>query len=594
MTETTAPGLQEAAAGPQEAADAWDRMAKAAVEGYFAAHPTFAAGAGRHEFDGLLPNWSREGLDDEVRRLCGLRRTLGACEAARLDPRRRRERQVLLTQIESDLFWLEETAWSAANPQFYAMALDPGLYVSREYAPAAERAGAFAGLARRVPAAVAQIRANLRPPLPPTYLDLGASTFEGLATFYRAEVPALFAAAVGDDPALLAAVRTEGAAAGAALGDLAAWFAAERARQRPSGERRRDSRVPWNGDGGRGADGDFRLGAAGLARMLEATERIDLPLARIAAAGQDDLRRNLAALAEACGRFAGGNGHGGAAAAGDRVAACMARVQAAKPADGPVAAARRQLEHLRRFVEERALVSIPGDEEARVAEAPPHQRWNSAYIEIPGPYDRHLPSIYYIAPPDPAWSAAERAAYLPGEADLLFVSAHEVWPGHFLQFLHSNRAASEISRLFIGYAFAEGWAHYSEEMLWEAGFGDGDPELHIGQLQNALLRNVRLLVSIGLHTGEMSLEQAEAMFREQAFQDPASARQQAARGTFDPAYLNYTLGKLIVRQLRQDWLAAAPGRTWRGFHDRLLSFGGPPLPLAREAMLPDGHRGPML
>jgi hypothetical protein len=577
----------ETAAAAQEAADIWDRRATAAVEGYFAAHPTFAAGSGRHEFDGLLPDWSRQGMESETRRLSELRRTLSACDPALLDASRRRDRELLLTQIESDLFWLEETVWPVANPHFYAGALDPGLYVCRDYAPPAARAAAYVRMARQVPTAVAQIRANLQPPLPPTYIDLGASTFDGLATFYRTDVPALFAAAI-DDPSLLAAVHAAGATAGAALSELAAWFAAARRDSRAQPEPR-PRRGPRNGEGGPdGAGGDFRLGADGLARMLQATERIDLPLARIAAAGRDDLERNLAALAEACGRYQGGNGHGAGA---DRIAACMARVQAAKPADGPVAAARRQLGHLRRFVEERALVSIPGDEEAWVAEAPPHQRWNSAYIEIPGPYDRHLPSIYYIAPPDPSWSEAERAAYLPGEADLLFVSAHEVWPGHFLQFLHSNRAPSEISRLFIGYAFAEGWAHYSEEMLWEAGFGNGDPELHIGQLQNALLRNVRLLVSIGLHTGEMSLEAAEAMFREHAFQAPASARQQAARGTFDPAYLNYTLGKLIVRRLRQDWLAAAPGRTWRGFHDQLLSFGGPPLPLARAAMLAEDQAG---
>jgi hypothetical protein len=369
-------------------------------------------------------------------------------------------------------------------------------------------------------------------------------------------------------------VQDAGTAAAQALAGLAAWFEGARGKAAQPG-----------------AGADFRLGAAGLARMLAATERIDVPLEAVAAAGRADLERNLAALAEACGRHrAAGAARTGAMAAAD-IAACMAEVQARKPAEGPVAAARRQLGGLRRFVEERKLVSIPGEEEAHVEEAPPHQRWNSAYIEIPGPYDRHLPAIYYIAPPDPAWSPAERAAYLPGEADLLFISAHEVWPGHFLQFLHSNRAPSELARLFVTYAFAEGWAHYGEEMIWEAGFGEGDAEIRIGQLQNALLRTVRLLVAIGLHRGDMSLAEAEAMFRDRAYQDPASARQQAARGTFDPGYLNYTLGKLIIRRLRQDWLAAAPGRDWRGFHDRLLSFGGPPLPLVRAAMLPEAGGG---
>jgi uncharacterized protein (DUF885 family) len=347
--------------------------------------------------------------------------------------------------------------------------------------------------------------------------------------------------------------------------ELAAWFR-ERLADRPGQ-----------------AEGNFRLGADLFARMLRDTERVDVPLAAIAAAGRRDLERNLAALDEAC----------AACAPGISTAECMARVQARKPADGPVVAARRQLAGLARFVAERGLVTIPGQEEARVEEAPPHQRWNSAYIDIPGPYERHLPSIYYIAPPDPAWSAEERAAYLPGEAELLFVSAHEVWPGHFLQFLHSNRAASRLAQVFVGYAFAEGWAHYSEEMIWEAGFGGGDPETRVGQLQNALQRNVRLLVAIGLHAGDMTVEQAEAMFREQAFHDPASARQQAARGTFDPAYLNYTLGKLMVRKLRDDWTAQRRGATWREFHDELLSHGGPPLPLLRQSLLGDAAGPPL-
>jgi uncharacterized protein (DUF885 family) len=310
---------------------------------------------------------------------------------------------------------------------------------------------------------------------------------------------------------------------------------------------------------------------------------VDVPLEELAEAGRRELERNLAALREALAAFAPGL----------PVAECLARVAARKPAGGPVEAARRQLAGLRRFVEERELVSIPGDEEARIEEAPPYQRWNSAYIDIPGPYDRHLPSVYYISPPDPSWSPAEQEQYIPNEADLLFVTIHEVWPGHFLQFLHSNRAESELARLFVTYGFAEGWAHYSEEMMWEAGFGDEDPYLHIGQLQNALLRNVRYVVALGLHTGTMTLAEAERMFREEGLQDPASARQQAARGTFDPGYLNYTLGKLMVRKLRDDW-TAPHGRlsAWREFHDRFLSYGGPPVPLVRRAMM--GETGKLL
>jgi uncharacterized protein (DUF885 family) len=268
-------------------------------------------------------------------------------------------------------------------------------------------------------------------------------------------------------------------------------------------------------------------------------------------------------------------------------------VAAKKTPGGPVAGARAQLVELRKFLVEHEIVTIPGSEEAQVAEAPAFNRQNFAYIEIPGPYETNLPSVYYIAPPDPNWPQAEQEAYVPGEADLLFTSVHEVWPGHFLQFLHANRSHSLLGRLFVGNAFAEGWAHYSEELMWDEGLR-GDPEAHIGQLLNALLRDVRLLSSLGMHLHGLKLAESEEMFRELAFQDAGNARQQAARGSYDPAYLNYTLGKLMIRKLRTDWCASRGGeQAWKQFHDEFLSFGGPPIPLVRRAMLP-GDKGPVL
>lgn len=239
---------------------------------------------------------------------------------------------------------------------------------------------------------------------------------------------------------------------------------------------------------------------------------------------------------------------------------------------------------LKKFVQDNQIVTIPGPEEAGVEESPPYRRFNPAYIEIPGPYEKGLPSIYYIAPPDPAWSEQEQAAYIPSENELLATSVHEVWPGHFLQFLHANRSKSRFGQIFVGYAFSEGWARYTEEMMLEAGLGGGDPEVRIGQLINALMRNVRYVSAIGLHAKSMSVDESAKIFREKAFKDTGNSRQQANRGTFDPAYLNYTLGKLMIRKLRDDWCASRGGRkAWPEFHDRFLSFGGPPVPLVRKS-----------
>jgi uncharacterized protein (DUF885 family) len=261
-------------------------------------------------------------------------------------------------------------------------------------------------------------------------------------------------------------------------------------------------------------------------------------------------------------------------------------MDASKSPLGPVEEARAQLPALRQFLVDTDLVSIPGTEEALVEEAPPYNRQNSAYIDIPGPYETGMPSVYYIAPPDPSWTPEEQAAYIPGSKNLLFASAHEVWPGHFLNFLHANRARSPFGRIFVGYAYAEGWAHYAEELVVEAGFDGGNAETRVGQLSNALLRNCRYLSAIGLHARGMTQEQSREMFRSECFQDEGTARQQSARGTYDPAYLNYTLGKLMIRKLRDDWTPSRGGRTaWRFFHDRFLGYGGPPIPLVRRDLL---------
>jgi len=538
----------------------WDRFVAEYIESYFAAWPEAAVWAGRHEFDGRLADVSREALVREGARLRAMRARALAFDPGGLDAARRFEQAYVVAQTDGDLFWLERAEGPYRNPTFYLGSLDPDVYVSRPYAPLAVRLRGYVGHARALPRVVAQMRANLRTPLPATYVERGASMAGGLAQFLGSEVPAVFAAV--DDPGLQADFAQANGAAVAALRELAAWFKGERGR----------------------ATGDFALGSERFRDMLWATERVDVPLARLEEIGRADLQRNLTALRTACDRLAPGSS----------LVSCTERVRARKPPDGPVQAARRQLQSLQRFVLERDLVGVPSTEEALVAEAPPYNRANAAYINIPGPYEKGLPAVYYIAPPDPRWTAKERADYAPGETVLLFISVHEVFPGHFVQFLHSNRTRSTFGRLFRSTAFTEGWAHYVEEMTWEAGLGDGDASVHVGELLQALVRNVRFLAAIGLHTGGMGVAEAERLFREQAFQDAGNARQQAARGTYDPAYLSYTLGKLMLGKLREEWTRPRQGRAaWRAFHDTVLSYGAPPIPLIRDAMLgPDA--GPAL
>ncbi len=528
----------------------WEAFQNRFIERAFELDPTFAAGQGKHEFDGRLPDWSEEGLTAAK---TFLRDVITEAEAMRgLNQEQTFQRDYLVAVARGQLFWLETADLPHTNPAFYMGALSPSMYVARPYAAADVRLRAYVQYLQAVPNAATQIRANLRTPLPLTFINYGRSSFGGLADYYQGDGKAAFAEV--NDPALQQQLSDASNAAAVAMRDLSNWLET----QRPN------------------ATNDFALGAERFAQMLRDTEMVDISLEELERIGREDLARNQQAMRDACGRFA----------PGATIPQCMARMSENKPQGGSVEGARAQLAGLRQFIADNNLVSIPGTEEAQVAEAPPFRRQNFAYIDIPGPYETNLPSVYYIAPPDPSWPAQIQRDFVPGRAELLFVSAHEVWPGHFLNFLHANRSNNQFGRVFVGYAYAEGWAHYTEEMMWDAGLGNGDAETHVGQISNALRRDCRFLSAILMHTGRMTVDQSREMFVNECYQDEGNARQQAARGTYDPAYLNYTLGKLLIRRLREDWTPSRGGREgWHDFHDQFLSYGGPPIPLVRQQMM---------
>jgi uncharacterized protein (DUF885 family) len=554
--------------GPSLASQNWAKLTDGFIQSYFEGQPFFAAQAGRHEFDGQLPDVSAHGLKREIARLHDQRDQIAAVDPKTLEPREQFDREYLLAVVDRDLFWLEKTKFPFTNPGWYIGNIDPDMYLNRDYAPLDKRMKAYIKYARNIPKMVKDIQDNLQSPMPKTYVELGIAQFGGMAEFYTKDVAPIFASVA--DPDLQKQLTDADTAAAQAMDGLKNSLIEARKK----------------------ANDNFSLGPDAYAQMVKMTESVDVPIDQIEAAGRADLDRNTAALKAECDVYSPKTS----------LQQCIAKEAANKPKGGPVEAARAQLVMLKDYIVKNNIVSIPSNEEAKVAEAPPYNRSNAAFIQVPGPYDKGVASTYNIAPPDPKWSKAEQAAYIPSEATLLFVSTHEVWPGHFLQFLHSNANPSKLEGLWVGYAYAEGWAHYCEEMMYEEGLGKGEPEKHIGQLTEALLRDVRLLSSIGLHTHGMTVAQSEKMFREQAFQDPGNARQQAARGTYDPAYLNYTLGKLMIRKLRTDWVAKQPGAStaagadnhalWHDFHDKFLSYGGPPIPLVRKQMI--GEEGSLL
>ena len=549
-------GEEQSVPAPDEQQLPWADFVATTIDEYYRRNPERAVDAGLHQYDGQASDWSLDAMREYSAWLAA---TIDAAEGYdQLQGIEAFERDYLVSALGGQAFWIDETDNLTKNPTTYVYRIGLGVYVDREYAPLEQRLRAYTEYVGGLPHRLQQMRDNLEPPLPAPFAEMGQRILDGLAGYLANTVPQQFATVEDEDlQRQFAAANTAAAEAVQATAD-------------------------WLGDLKATATQDYALGEELFLRMLRETQGLDITLEQLKAAGQADLDRNLEALYEACAQFA----------PGESTRECVQKVQDRKPPEGAVGGATRQLPAIKKFIVDNDIVSIPGTEEALVDEAPPHRRFNFAYIEIPGPFEKDLPSVYYIAPPDPSWSEEDQRAYIAGETDLLATSIHEVWPGHFLQYLHSNRTGNRIGRHFSTYSFGEGWGHYTEQMMLDAGYGNGDPEIKIGQLLNALLRNVRYMSAIGLHTGGMTVEQSQAMFEEKAFQDFGNASQQAYRGTYDPGYLNYTLGKLMINKLRDDWTDGRGGReAWGAFHDRFLSFGSPPIPLLREQMLGEDYRG---
>ncbi len=546
----------EQAASTEAQTATWEEFAATTISDYYARNPEIAVYAGLHEYDGQMSDFSLAAAEEYAQWIDDIIRA--AESYGSLDGIEAFERDYLVKVLRGEQFWIRDSGFLTNNPVDYAYKLDVDTYIDREYAPIEERIVAYTQYVSQIPKMIRTMQDNLQPPLPAPYIETAKNIFSGMADYLENTVPGLFAAV--EDEQLQRRFAVANSAAAVATSHAAMWLESLRPK----------------------ATDDYALGEENFLKMLSTNEGVDISLLDLKAAGELDLERNLNMLYEACAEFA----------PGESTRDCVLKVQNRKSPDGVVAGATRQLPGLRKFIEENNIVSIPGTEEALVAEAPPHRRSNSAYIEIPGPFEVGLPSVYYIAPPDPTWSEEDQLAYIQGEAELQDVTVHEVWPGHFLQFLHANRAENNVGQHFWTYSFVEGWAHYTEQMMLDAGLGDGDPELRIGQLLWALLRNVRYLSAIGLHAEGMTVAESHAMFEEKAFLDFGNASQQAYRGTYDPGYLNYTLGKLMINKLREDWTSGRGGEeAWGKFHDQFLSYGSPPVLLIRDLMLGDEYDG---
>jgi uncharacterized protein (DUF885 family) len=525
-------------------------------------HPTNATFDGVHTYDDLLENLSRQGIEADTHALAGYLRRLDDIKPEGLTDIERLEHRMLADHLRGRMFELEVVRTWERNPQYYADVLASSLAGQAlfTHAPAEERARRVLSKLRQTPRLIQSARDNINEP-PGIFLKVGIETMRGALKFIDDDLPKAFASI--DDLHLLGDLADAQTEASQAVGAFVQYLETEVSPK---------------------ARASFRLGPDKFEQKLRLDEGITVPLDRLLAIATRELKETQEAFRSLAGKMNGG----------DPLKA-WAKTKSDHPRAGElVDVGRSQLEELATFIERQKIVSVPNGEPITVAPTPDFYRWSFASMWTPGPFEsKPTRAYYYLTDIDPSWPADRQEEHLRdyNRPTLWSISIHEVYPGHFLHYQHLRRVESKArkSTLFAPASFLEGWAHYCEAMMMEAGFGRQDPGIKLGQLAEALVRLARFVVCIRLHAEDWSVEQGVRFFRDEAFMEEASARREAERGTFDPMYLVYSVGKLMLMKLRNDY-KQQQGKSFslKSFHDTLLGHGTAPLWLHRALMLSDG------
>ena len=523
--------------------------------------PTCAALDGVHSHDDLLEDLSRQAIDADLRALSGFGRRLADIDPSGLTEIERAEHPVLKDHIRARMFELEEVRGWERNPHIYADTIASSLATQAlfSFAPATERARRVLSKLRQVPRLIQAARDNIKDP-PGIFIKVGIETFNGALRFIEHDMPRAFREV--DDLHLLGDLADASTEAATAI---------------------RGYVEVLETDLGPKARASFRLGRDRFEQKVRLEEGLGLSVDRLLAIGERELASTAEAFRVAASKLNGGD-----------PAEAWAKAKAKHPEPGQlIRAAQEQLAELQAFVEKQKLLTLPASEPVVVAPTPDFFRWSSASMWTPGPFEtKPTRAYYYLTDVERGWSAERQAEHLRdfNFGTLWCISIHEVYPGHFVQYQHLRQVESKARKsiFFAPASYIEGWAHYCEQMMIDAGFGRKDPLVRLGQLQEALVRLVRFVVSIRLHAEDLSVEQGVRMFREMAFLEEANARREAERGAFDPTYLVYSVGKLMLQKLRHD-VEAKEGDAFslRNFHDSLLKQGAAPFTLHRRLMLGD-------
>lgn len=554
-SQAPAPGPKAPAAGSETG---FTRFVDEYFEAKFAYEPSNGTETGLHQYDAKLEDRSKARIDQRIAELKGLLARLLSYDPGKLSFDDAIDAQALEGEIRGDLLDFETLRIYERNPMPYAGlpggAVD-GL-MKRDFAPAPERLRSVIARLRAVPAVYAAARANLQNP-PKEFTDLAIRMAEGSAGFFEGSVATWAKGAAGSDVALWKEFEESNASVIAATKDFASWLEKEL--------------LPRS-------KGNYAIGEANFLAKLKHDDMVEMPLAALLAKGEAQLQKDYSAFVEAARRID----------TAKTPAEIMTSLSETHPTpEGLVPAVRNSVEDARRFLVEKGIVTIPSDVRPRIEETPPYARSGGfASMDTPGPFEaKATEAFYYVTPVEQDWTAEHKEEHLRlfNPWVVAIINVHEAYPGHYLQFLYAPRFPTKTRKLIFCGTNAEGWAHYSEQMMVDEGFGGGDPKYRLAQLQEALLRDARYVVGIKLHTAGWTVEQGAKLFEEKAFQEPANAYEEARRGAYNPTYLYYTLGKLEIIELRDEY-RSRKGASLRQFHDAFVAQGGLPIPLVQKIL----------
>jgi uncharacterized protein (DUF885 family) len=538
-------------------------------DAYFERKPSEGTAAGLHQYDDRLEDGSDDAVKKRVETVKALRARLDKLRAGRLTDDEAIDAEVLHGQMKAELLDLEVVRTWRKNPMSY-IATPPAAIdglMKRDFAPAAARLRSVIARLKATPAMFAALRANVDNP-PKEFTNLAVRMGEGSVGFYRDTVRDWAKGAAGQDARLLQDFNAANDAVVKSLTEAVAWM--------------KKDLLPRS-------RGMYALGADTFARQLLYEELVDLPLNKLLAIGEANLRRDQEAFR--------------AVARTIDATKTPAEVMKALAADHPseadlIPSARRTIEKVRQFLVDKGIVTIPSEVRPTVLETPPFARNGSfASMDTPGAYEtKATEAFYYVTPPEKDWSAKQKEEHLRlfNAPVMQIITIHEAFPGHYIQFLYAKQYPTKTRKLTSCGSNVEGWAHYCEQMTVEVGYGDGDPKIHLAQLSEALLRDCRFVVGIKLHTQGMTVEEGAKVFEKEGYQEPSTAYEEARRGAYNPTYLYYTLGKLQIYKLREDY-RKAKGKDFKleTFHNDFVRQGGLPIKLIRGILLP-GDNGPTL